>query len=102
MISSTNPAYSLTVHNAASPGYTLKVMTVIAVVLLPVVLAYQGWTYYVFRRRVSARQFASTIIPPAPTAPEPAATPGVAATAASPALTGSRRSRHRLWRGNHD
>jgi len=57
MVSSTSPAYSLTVHNAASPAYTLKVMTVIAVVLLPLVLAYQAWTYYVFRRRVSARQF---------------------------------------------
>jgi cytochrome d ubiquinol oxidase subunit II len=107
MISSTNPAYSLTVHNAASPGYTLKVMTVIAVVLLPVVLAYQSWTYYVFRRRVSARQFASTITPPAPpaprtpAAPETSAAPSAAATAASPELADSRRGRHRLWRGNH-
>ena len=66
MVSSTNPAYSLTVGNAASPAYSLKVMTVIAVILLPVVLAYQAWTYYVFRRRVSARQFASVITPPAP------------------------------------
>ena len=52
MVSSTNPAYSLTVHNSASTPYTLKVMTVVAVVILPVVLAYQGWTYYVFRRRI--------------------------------------------------
>ena len=105
MVSSTNPAYSLTVHNAASPGYTLKVMTVIAVVLLPVVLAYQAWTYYVFRRRVSARQFASVITPPSPrmpAAPETsAAAPTVAATAGNPVAAGSRRGRHRLWRGNH-
>jgi cytochrome bd ubiquinol oxidase subunit II len=52
MVSSTNPAYSLTVHNSASTPYSLKVMTVVALVLLPIVLAYQGWTYYVFRRRV--------------------------------------------------
>ena len=53
MVSSTNPAYSLTVYNTASPPYSLKVMTVVALVLLPFVLAYQAWTYYVFRRRIS-------------------------------------------------
>ncbi len=57
MVSSTNPAYSLTVHNSASTPYSLKVMTVIALVLLPIVLAYQGWTYYVFRRRISDQSF---------------------------------------------
>jgi cytochrome d ubiquinol oxidase subunit II len=40
------------VTNTASSSYTLRVMTVVAVILLPVVLAYQGWTYYVFRRRI--------------------------------------------------
>ncbi len=54
MVSSTNPAYNLTVGNTASGAYALKVMTVVAVVLFPVVLLYQGWTYYVFRRRVVA------------------------------------------------
>lgn len=53
MVSSTNAAYSLTVQNSASGDYALKVMTVIAVVLLPVVLGYQGWSYYVFHRRVT-------------------------------------------------
>jgi cytochrome d ubiquinol oxidase subunit II len=57
MVSSTNPAYSLTVHNSASTPYSLKVMTVIALVLLPIVLAYQAWTYYVFRRRISDKSF---------------------------------------------
>ena len=57
MVSSTNPAYNLTVHNTASGAYSLKVMTVVAVVLLPVVLAYQTWTYYVFRRRISREEF---------------------------------------------
>jgi len=57
MVSSTSKAYNLTVHNTASPGYSLKVMTVVVIILLPVVLAYQTWTYYVFRRRVSKQEF---------------------------------------------
>ena len=57
MVSSTNPAYNLTVHNTASGGYSLKVMTVVVIILLPVVLAYQTWTYYVFRRRISRQEF---------------------------------------------
>jgi cytochrome d ubiquinol oxidase subunit II len=59
MVSSTNPAYNLTAHNTASPAYPLKVMTVVAILVLPVVLAYQAWTYYVFRKRVSRREFAA-------------------------------------------
>jgi cytochrome d ubiquinol oxidase subunit II len=61
MVSSTNPAYSLTVRNSASTPYSLKVMTVIALVILPIVLAYQAWTYYVFRRRVSDQSFRPAI-----------------------------------------
>ncbi len=61
MVSSTNPAYSLTARNTASTPYALKVMTVIALVLLPIVLAYQGWTYYVFRRRVSDQSFRPSV-----------------------------------------
>ena len=57
MVSSTNPAYNLTVHNTASGAYSLKVMTVVVVIFLPSVLAYQTWTYYVFRRRVSRQEF---------------------------------------------
>ena len=57
MVSSTNAAYNLTVHNTASGAYSLKVMTVVAVIFLPFVLAYQTWTYYVFRRRVSKQEF---------------------------------------------
>jgi cytochrome bd ubiquinol oxidase subunit II len=52
MVSSTNTAYNLTVANSASNSYTLKVMTVAALVTFPVVLAYQGWSLYVFRKRV--------------------------------------------------
>jgi cytochrome d ubiquinol oxidase subunit II len=53
MVSSTNHAYSLTVNNAAAGHYSLVVMTVTAVLLLPLVLAYQGWSFHVFRRRVT-------------------------------------------------
>jgi cytochrome d ubiquinol oxidase subunit II len=55
MPSTTNPAFSLTVHNASSTHYTLTVMTWVAVMFTPVVLAYQGWTYWVFRARVTGR-----------------------------------------------
>jgi len=54
MISSTNPAYSLTIYNASSSQYTLTVMSIIALIFVPIVLAYQGWTYYMFRKRISA------------------------------------------------
>jgi cytochrome bd-type quinol oxidase subunit 2 len=52
MVSSTDAAYSLTVQSASSSPYTLKVMTIVAVVFLPLVIGYQAWTYYVFRQRV--------------------------------------------------
>ena len=52
MISTTNAAYNLTVNNAASGSYALKVMTVVAVIFFPIVLAYQGWSFHVFRARV--------------------------------------------------
>jgi cytochrome d ubiquinol oxidase subunit II len=53
MPSSTDPAFSLTTTNASSTPYTLQIMTVAAVLFTPLVLAYQGWTYWVFRRRVT-------------------------------------------------
>ena len=49
----TDPAFGLTVANAASGPYTLGVMTWIGAVFLPLVLLYQGWSYWVFRRRVT-------------------------------------------------
>jgi cytochrome bd ubiquinol oxidase subunit II len=60
LVSSTSPAYSLTVHNTASGHYSLTAMTVAAVTLLPFVLAYQAWTYHVFRQRLSAQEFRAT------------------------------------------
>jgi cytochrome d ubiquinol oxidase subunit II len=53
MVSSLDSSYDLTVSNTASAPYALKVMTIVAVVFLPVVLVYQGWSYHVFRKRVS-------------------------------------------------
>ncbi|MEI3606363.1 cytochrome d ubiquinol oxidase subunit II [Pseudogracilibacillus sp. SE30717A] len=52
MISSISDAYSLTVYNAASGAYTLKVMTYFSLTLLPFVLGYTIWSYYVFRKRI--------------------------------------------------
>jgi cytochrome d ubiquinol oxidase subunit II len=46
-------ANSLTTTNAASTPYTLRVMTWVAVAFTPIVLGYQGWTYWVFRKRLT-------------------------------------------------
>ncbi|MBT0769141.1 cytochrome d ubiquinol oxidase subunit II [Kineosporia sp. J2-2] len=52
MPSSTDAAFSLTVHNASSTHYTLVVMSVVTCIMLPVVIAYQSWSYWVFRHRI--------------------------------------------------
>ncbi|GAB3138105.1 cytochrome d ubiquinol oxidase subunit II [Micromonospora sonneratiae] len=52
MPSTLEAAGTLTVDNAASTPYTLKIMTWVAVIFTPIVLAYQGWTYWVFRKRI--------------------------------------------------
>ena len=54
MISSSSPSNNLTIYNASSSPYTLTVMSIVAAVMIPVVLAYQIWTYWVFRKRVMA------------------------------------------------
>ncbi len=53
MPSSLDPAWSLTTTNAAATSYTLTVMTWVAALFTPIVLAYQGWTYWVFRQRIA-------------------------------------------------
>ncbi len=53
LIASNDAANSLTIHNASSSSYTLTVMTFVALIFTPFVLAYQGWTYWVFRKRLS-------------------------------------------------
>lgn len=55
LVSSTDPAYSLTIYNSSSSPYTLRVMSIVALIFVPIVLAYQGWTYWVFRKRVSSK-----------------------------------------------
>lgn len=52
IVSSLNPEWSLTIYNASSSPYTLKVMTIVALIFVPIVLLYQGWTYWVFRERI--------------------------------------------------
>jgi cytochrome d ubiquinol oxidase subunit II len=55
MVSSTSASFNLTINNASSSPYTLKVMTIIALTLVPIVLLYQGWTYWVFRKRITTK-----------------------------------------------
>ncbi|MBE0408606.1 MAG: cytochrome d ubiquinol oxidase subunit II [Anaerolineales bacterium] len=60
MISTLDPAYSLTIYNAASNPYTLRVMSIITLIFLPIVLIYQGWSYWIFRKRIEAKPEALT------------------------------------------
>lgn len=53
MPSSIDPAYSLTIENASSTEYTLTVMSWVALFAIPLVILYQGWTYWVFRKRIT-------------------------------------------------
>ncbi len=55
MVSSLGADLSLTVYNTASSPYTLTVMSIVALIFVPVVLIYQGWSYWVFRRRVTTK-----------------------------------------------
>jgi cytochrome d ubiquinol oxidase subunit II len=56
MVSSPNFENSLTVDGAASSHYALAVMSVVALICVPLVLLYQGWTYWVFRHRVAGER----------------------------------------------
>jgi cytochrome d ubiquinol oxidase subunit II len=56
MISSINKAFDLTVYNASSGAYSLKVMTIVALTILPFVLGYTIWSYYIFRKRVTDKE----------------------------------------------
>ena len=60
MPSSTDPAFSLTIANASSTPYTLSIMSWIALGTLPFVLVYQGWTYWVFRKRIGRGHIPTT------------------------------------------
>ena len=79
--STTSAAYSLTINNASSSHYTLTVMTWVALLFTPVVLAYQGWTYWVFRHRVGGTPLPS-LLPPKPSSGKPSSGPSPAGPAA--------------------
>src|SRR5262245_19171591 len=69
MVSSTDFSNSLTIDNASSAHYTLAVMSVVALIVAPLVLLYQGWTYHVFRARVGGDEVheeTTTDLPPEP------------------------------------
>ncbi len=53
MVSSLNPEWSLTIYNASSSPYTFKIMSIVALIFVPIVIAYQAWTYWVFRHSVT-------------------------------------------------
>lgn len=53
LVSSLDPAFSLTIYNAASSPYTLRVMSIVALIFLPIVLAYEIWSYWIFRKRIT-------------------------------------------------
>jgi cytochrome bd ubiquinol oxidase subunit II len=78
LVSSTSSAYDLTVGNAASGHYALVVMTIVTVIFFPIVLLYQGWSFYVFRARVKAPPAAGGggAIGDAPREPGPSPTVG--------------------------
>jgi cytochrome d ubiquinol oxidase subunit II len=62
MPSSSNPAWSLTTENASSSHYTLTVMTIVAAIFTPLVLLYQGWTYWVFRKRLTTQHIPDDVV----------------------------------------
>jgi cytochrome d ubiquinol oxidase subunit II len=77
IVSSPNFQNSLTVSSAASSHYALKTITIIALVLTPIVLLYQAWTYHVFRARLGGETVAAPgeVAAPSDAAPRPGGTP---------------------------
>ena len=59
--STLNPDWSVTIYNGSSTPYTLKIMTWASLTLLPLVMVYQGWTYWVFRKRITADAIPASI-----------------------------------------
>ncbi|MDB1086204.1 cytochrome d ubiquinol oxidase subunit II [Streptomyces sp. ACA25] len=75
MPSSLSADWNLTVENAAATPYTLGIMTWVAAIATPVVLLYQGWTYWVFRKRIGTQHLSEDHPAPEGPAAEPAPTP---------------------------
>ena len=55
LVSSLKPEWSLTIQNTSSSPYTLQIMTIVAAIFVPIVLIYQGWTYWIFRKRITQK-----------------------------------------------
>jgi cytochrome d ubiquinol oxidase subunit II len=53
LVSSLRPEWSLTIYSASSSAYTLRIMSIIALIFIPIVLGYQAWSYYIFRARIT-------------------------------------------------
>jgi cytochrome d ubiquinol oxidase subunit II len=68
-VSTTNKAYNITVANSAAGSYALTVMTVVAVIFAPLVIAYQAWSYHVFRGRIKGPPVPSADTGPTPASP---------------------------------
>lgn len=56
VISTLDPAYNISIYDAASGAYSLKVMTIVAAIMVPIVFGYTIWSYYVFRKRVTSKE----------------------------------------------
>jgi cytochrome d ubiquinol oxidase subunit II len=54
--STLNPQWSVTIYNASSTPYTLKIMTWVTAIMAPLTVVYQAWTYWIFRQRISAER----------------------------------------------
>jgi cytochrome bd ubiquinol oxidase subunit II len=59
--STLNDEWGVTIYNASSTPYTLKIMTWVTAVMAPLTVVYQGWTYWVFRQRISAERIPASI-----------------------------------------
>lgn len=78
-------ADNLTVANTASPSHTLKAMTVVAVITVPVVLLYQGWSLYIFGKRITTRAAGSGTVGTEQSGSGATGGPAVVGSASSPA-----------------
>jgi cytochrome d ubiquinol oxidase subunit II len=56
MVSSLDPTWSLTIYNASGSPYSMGVMSIISLIFIPIVIAYEGWSYYIFRKRVKTEK----------------------------------------------
>jgi len=63
MPSSISTDFDLTIWNSSSSDMTLRLMTIVALVFVPIVVTYQAWTYWVFRRRISRDDFSEPVNP---------------------------------------